>query len=116
VRAPQGQWCPRPILYLGEINDSQKAAWTKDHRSLRFQIAKPSLSSPCFPLQRAYSCARDRSGAGAFGRIQFASSAPVGRLLGGLLLWQQLQLDAFGVNGCTPAAKAADWKSILQCW
>ena len=29
VRTAAGKWVQRPILYLGEINDSQKAAWTK---------------------------------------------------------------------------------------
>jgi hypothetical protein len=29
VRTAAGKWVQRPILYLGEIDDSQKAAWTK---------------------------------------------------------------------------------------
>ena len=29
VRTARGQWVQRAILYLGEINDSQRAAWTK---------------------------------------------------------------------------------------
>ena len=29
VRVRRGQWVQRHLLYLGEINDSQKAEWTK---------------------------------------------------------------------------------------
>jgi hypothetical protein len=29
VRTARGLWVQRPLLYLGEINDSQRAAWTK---------------------------------------------------------------------------------------
>jgi hypothetical protein len=29
VRVSRGRWVQRQLLYLGEINDSQKAAWTK---------------------------------------------------------------------------------------
>src|SRR5512139_4021015 len=29
LRTPRGDWVQRPILHLGDINDSQKAAWIK---------------------------------------------------------------------------------------
>src|SRR5258708_23550305 len=53
VLGPHGDWVQRPILYLGEINDSQKAAWIKTievldtDRQALVQLALFPLSVRC---------------------------------------------------------------------
>src|SRR5438094_768697 len=52
VPGPHGQWVQRPILYLGEINDSQKAAWIKSTEV--FDADRQAFTQlALFPLQRS---------------------------------------------------------------
>jgi transposase len=113
VCGPHGQWVQRPILYLGEINDSQKAAWIKtievfdaDRQAFR-QLA-------LFPLQR--SVPAHVTDAVQVRLAQFSLRRPRqwGACWVGCLLWQQLHLDAFWSERLAASRQGTDWKTILQ--
>ena len=85
VRGPHDQWVQRPILYLGEINDSQKAAWIRTIEV--FDTDRQAFTQlALFPLQREVPAhvtdavqvrlaERIRRGLSACGRIMVTSSA-----------------------------------------
>ena len=113
VRAPQGQWVSRPILYLGEINDSQKAAWTKtievfdSDRQAFTQLA-------LFPLQRAIPAHVTEAVQVRLAEFSLHRPRQWGACWVACLLWQQLQLDAFWSERLHASREGTDWKSILQ--
>ena len=113
VRAPQGQWVSRPILYLGEINDSQKAAWTKtievfdSDRQAFTQLA-------LFPLQRAIPAHVTEAVQVRLAEFSLHRPRQWGACWVACLLWQQLQLDAFWSERLQASREGTDWKSILQ--
>ena len=113
VRAPQGQWVSRPILYLGEINDSQKAAWTKtievfdSDRQAFTQLA-------LFPLQRAIPAHVIEAVQVRLAEFSLHRPRQWGACWVACLLWQQLQLDAFWSERLHASREGTDWKSILQ--
>ena len=67
----------RQVLYLGEINDSQKAAWTRAIKV--FPDDGEAQQEASFPDDRAAVGLRDR--AYSLERVIVASPAPVGCLL-----------------------------------
>jgi transposase len=113
VHAPQGQWVSRPILYLGEINDSQKAAWTKtievfdSDRQAFTQLA-------LFPLQRAIPAHVTEAVQVRLAEFSLHRPRQWGACWVACLLWQQLQLDAFWSERLHASREGTDWKSILQ--
>jgi len=100
-RVSSGRVVQRPVLYLGEINDSQKEAWRKTIEI--FEEGKTSLAD-CRLIPRG----PDRSGGRRGHRAHssqptiVASAAPMGSLLAG-----QPNLGAVGVGPVLGRAVAA---------
>ena len=103
----------RPVLYLGEINDSQAAAWRKSIEVLEEGSPRPR-TLPLFPEERAEGLTAD----GTVVRLKLSEV----RLCrprqwgGGWLawqLWQQLQLDRFWSERLPPSRKKTRWDHIL---
>lgn len=113
VRGPHDQWIQRPILYLGEINDSQKAAWIKtievfdSDRQVFTQLA-------LFPLERELPA--DVTAAVQVRLSEFSLQRPRqwGACWVAYRLWQQLNLDAFWSRRLAASREGTDWKSVLQ--
>ena len=113
VRQPDGRWVQRPILYLGEINDSQKAAWIKTSAVFDAdQLAFRQLA--LFPLERPVPT---HVPAGVQVRLaeftlhrprQWGACWVAGRL------WQQLQLDTFWSQHLAASREGTDWKTLLK--
>jgi len=113
VHGPHGQWVQRPILYLGEINDSQKAAWIKTievfdaDRQAFMQLA-------LFPLQRSIPAHVIDAVQVRLDQFSLQRPRQWGACWVACLLWQQLHLDAFWSERLAASREGTDWKIILQ--
>ena len=100
----------RQVLYLGEINDSQRAAWRKtievlDEGSKR-QVA-------LFPEDRV---ARGATDVVSIGLSELTLKRPRqwGACWLSSMVWQQLQLDAFWSERLPPSREGTPWLQVLQ--
>jgi len=112
-RVAGGRVVQRPVLYLGEINDSQALAWRKSIEVVEEGSTGPRTLS-LFPDDRA-------EGAVAGGSIVRLRLSEVRlcrpRQWGGCWLawqlWQQLQLDRFWSERLPPSRKKTRWDQVL---
>jgi len=113
VRGAPGQWVPRPILYLGEINDSQKAAWTKTIEV--FDADRQAFTQlALFPLQRSVPAHVSEAVQVRLSEFSLQRPRQWGACWVACLLWQQLHLDAFWSEHLAPSREGTDWKLLLQ--
>lgn len=113
VRTHRG-WAQRHLMYLGEINDSQKAAWTKMVEvfdTQRQQTRELALYSSTQPVPEH---------AAQFG-VQVRLSEFVlrrprqwGACWMGCQLWDQLQLDEFWRERLPDSREGTCWRHVLQ--
>ena len=113
VRTRRG-WVQRHLLYLGEINDSQKAAWTKVTEV--FDAAgQQTRELALYPADRAVP-----EHAAAYGvqvRLdQFELRRPRqwGACWVGCRLWDQLQLDEFWRERLPDSREGTCWRHVLE--
>ena len=97
VRVSGGRVVQRQVLYLGEINDSQRAAWCRSIEVV--EGASRSKQVALFPEDREAAGAGVRGGAGAARGADLARPAPVGGMLVGA--------DAVGASGAGPVLGTA---------
>src|SRR5213082_4085980 len=113
VPGPHGQWVQRPILYLGEINDSQKAAWIKSTEV--FDADRQAFTQlALFPLQRSIPAHVTDAVQVRLSEFSLQRPRQWGACWVACLLWRQLQLDAFWSERLSASREGTDWKSILQ--
>ena len=100
----------RHVLYLGEINDSQRAAWQK---SIAIFDEQQGESRQCalFP--------EDRLSSGGLPAIlvrldQLQLSRPWGACWLGDQLWRELQLDTFFTPLLGGSREGPDWAKVLR--
>ena len=112
-RVAGGRVVQRPLLYLGEINDSQAAAWRKSIAVVEDGATEPRTLS-LFPEDRAACLAPDAT----IVRLRLSAvrlSRP--RQWGGcwlaLHLWQQLQLERFWAERLPASRKGTRWDQVL---
>ena len=113
VRQPSGSVHQKTLLYLGELNDAQHAAWSKaldvfDADSGRTETRSlfpsdrtpPPSGAPALSLHLdEYHLSRPRQ----FGACWLASD-----------LWRQLDLDQFWAEKLPPSREGTDWAGLLQ--
>ena len=102
----------RTVVYLGEINDSQQAAWRKtlevfDEREREF--ATLSL----FPDDRDMGPDVDALQI-KLGAMQLERPRAFGSCWLGCELWRQLQLDGFWQSKLPAGREAVPWEKVLQ--
>ncbi len=113
VRTPHGDWVQRPILYLGEINDSQKAAWIKTIEV--FDTDRQAFTQlALFPPQRQVPVHVAEAVQVRLREFSLQRPRQWGACWVACLLWQQLQLDAFWAERLAASREGTDWKTILQ--
>jgi transposase len=112
VRTRRG-WVQRHLLYLGEINDSQKAAWTKVT-----EVFDPSRQQTrelaLYPADRAVPAHATDYGVQV--RLdQFALRRPRqwGACWVGCRVWDQLQLDEFWRARLPDSREGTCWRHVL---
>lgn len=112
-RCAGGKVVQRPVLYLGEINDSQKAAWIKtievfdEDQECSSQLALFAADRlvPAHVAQGVQVC---------LDRFQVRHPRQWGACWLACDLWSQLQLDRFWEERLPPSREGTEWKLILE--
>jgi len=102
----------RHVLYLGEINDSQRAAWQKSIAVFDEEQGK-SRQCALFPEDRTP--ASDTPAVQVrLAQLQLSRPRPWGACWLGDQLWRELQLDTFfaPLLGCS--REGTDWEKVLR--
>jgi len=107
-------WVQRHLLYLGEVNDSQRAAWTKVIEV--FDTAgQRTRELASYPADRAVP--EHAAGYGVQVRLdEFELRRPRqwGACWVGCQLWDQLQLDEFWRERLPDSREGTSWRHVLQ--
>jgi hypothetical protein len=112
-RVAGGRVVQRPLLYLGEINDSQAAAWRKTIEVLEDGTAQPRTVS-LFPDDRAETLAPDETIVRLkLSQLQLRRPRQWGACWLTLHLWEELHLDTFWSARLPPSRKGTRWDHIV---
>lgn len=112
-RLPNGKVSQRQVLYLGEINDSQKVGWCKaievldgnDNRATQLALFPDDRQAPelaCETVQLRLS------------ELSLHSPRQWGCCWLACQLWNQLQLDEFWAERLSPSRKGTKWLNVLK--
>lgn len=113
VRSARGDWIQRAILYLGEINDSQKAAWIKTIDV--FDTDRQSLTQlALFPLEREVPAHVAESVQVRLSEFRLERPRQWGACWVACRLWEDLQLDSFWSERLKASREGTNWKALLQ--
>ena len=110
-RLADGRVAQRHVLYLGEINASQREAWRKtievcDARGARRQVALfPAGTVPCDDV--------DAIGV-RLGELRLQRPRQWGACWLALQLWRQLDLDAFWFDRLPVSREGTPWLKVLK--
>jgi transposase len=110
-RLGDGRIVQRHVLYLGEINASQREAWRKtievhEEGGRRRQVALfPAGSMPCDDV--------DAIGV-RLGELRLVRPRQWGACWLALQMWQQLELDAFWRPRLRPSREGTPWLKVLK--
>jgi transposase len=109
-RLADGRVAQRQVLYLGEINASQREAWRKSIEvqvnGTRHQVALfPSGSMPCDDV--------DAIGV-HLSQLRLEHPRQWGACWLALNLWQQLELDSFWRSRLRPSRQGTPWLKVLK--
>src|ERR1700720_4385035 len=112
-RVGGGRVVQRPLLYLGEINDSQEMAWRKSIAVLEEGAAAPRPLS-LFPEDRCEGVLPDA----AVVRLKLAELRLCRPRQGGggwlaVTLWRERALDRFWAERLGPSRKGTRWHQVL---
>jgi hypothetical protein len=103
----------RHVLYLGEINDSQRAAWQKSIEVFDEQQGQPRQCT-LFPEDRT-PAADDASAVQVrLNRLQLSRPRTWGACWLGDQLWRELQLDTFFAPRLGCSREGTDWEKVLR--
>ena len=112
-RLKSGKVAQRQVLYLGEINDSQQAAWRKtldvfDEQQHRFT----PLS--LFPEDRPVPADALDSVQVKLSEMKLERARPYGNCWLGCELWSQLRLDRFWAQKLPEGRESVAWAQVLE--
>ena len=112
VRTRRG-WVQRHLLYLGEINDSQKASWTKQVEvfdTARQQTRELAL----YPADRAVPEHAAEYGVQVrLSEFELRRPRQWGACWVGCQLWEQLRLDEFWRERLADSREGTCWRNVL---
>jgi transposase len=112
-RVPGGKTVQRTVLYLGEINDQQQAAWRKtldvfDEEQQRYT----TLS--LFPEDRELPAGALDSAQVRLSGLELRRPRRFGNCWLACELWQQLELDEFWRQHLPQGREGVSWEKVLQ--
>jgi transposase len=112
-RLQSGRVVQRRVLYLGEINGSQRAAWRKtlevfDEREQR------ATTLSLFPEDRPVPADALDSIQVKLSEMQLRRARPFGNCWLGCELWRQLELDRFWERHLPPGREEVSWPQVLE--
>ncbi|HTD54378.1 MAG TPA: IS1634 family transposase [Silvibacterium sp.] len=112
-RLQSGKVAQRRVLYLGEINDSQQAAW---RRTLEvFDEQRQSYTTlSLFPEDRPTPDDALDSVQVKLSEMQLRRARPYGNCWLGCELWRQLELDSFWQRKLPQGREKVSWAQVLE--
>jgi transposase len=112
-RVPGGGTVQRTVLYLGEINDQQQAAWRKTLEV--FDEAEQRYTSlSLFPDDREIPADAVDSMAVKLSGLELRRPRTYGACWLACELWHQLRLDEFWQERLPEAREAVSWEKVLR--
>jgi transposase len=113
VRTRRG-WVQRHLLYLGEINDSQKAAWTKVTEVFDTECDQ-TRPLALYPADRAVPAHAAEYGVQVcLNEFVLRRPRQWGACWVGCQLWEQLQLEAFWRERLVDSREGTCWHNVLE--
>ena len=112
-RLTDGQTAQRQVLYLGEINDSQEAAWRKTIEV--FDEDKDQSREAClFPADRPIPADEVNALSLDMSEMRLLRPRSFGDCWLGCLLWRELGLDRFWQEQLGDERGGVPWEKVLQ--
>ena len=112
-RLDDGCVSQRQLLYLGEINDSQEAAWRKSLSVFDEQHQRPETLS-LFPEDRPIPPEAVNAVQVKLDRIELRRTRAFGDCWLACEVWRQLQLDTFWNQKIGTARGGVAWTKVVQ--
>jgi transposase len=112
-RLQSGRVVQRRVLYLGEINDSQQAAWRKTLEVFDEQQQSYTTLS-LFPEDRPVSAEAVDSLRVKLSEMKLRRARPYGNCWLACELWRQLELDRFWGQKLEPGREEVSWAQVLE--
>ena len=113
-RLDDGRVVQRQVLYLGEINSSQAAAWRKAIEVFDEASGEPRTLA-LFPEDRGAAVADDAAAVRVcLSALTLRRPRQWGACWLAGLLWRELQLDRFWTERLLPSRKGTRWEQIFQ--
>src|SRR6202049_793417 len=112
-RLRSGKVAQRQVLYLGEINDSQQAAWRK---TLEVFDEEQQRYTPLslFPEDRPVPADAIDSVQVKLNEMKLERARPYGNCWLGCELWRQLQMDRFWTEKLPQGRESVAWVQVLE--
>ena len=112
-RLSSGKVAQKQVLYLGEINDSQQAAWRK---TLEVFDEEQQRLTPLslFPEDRPVPADALDSVQVKLGEMKLQRARPYGNCWLGCELWRQLELDRFWAEKLPKGRETVGWSQVLE--
>jgi hypothetical protein len=112
-RLPGGKVSQRQVLYLGEINDSQKAGWCKaitvvdgkNNHPIQLALFPDDREAPELACETVRICLSD---------LSLHRPRQWGGCWLACQLWDQLKLDMFWAERLPPSRKGTNWLNVLK--
>ena len=111
-RVEGGRVVQRQVLYLGEINDSQRAAWSRAVEV--FDDAGQSTQIALFPEDRAAPVLDCDVVSIRLSGMRLRRPRQWGACWLAMVLWDQLRLDAFWRKALPPSREGTSWLNVLK--
>jgi hypothetical protein len=112
-RVSGGRIVQKHVLYLGEINDSQREAWWRSIEILENGKKKPRKIS-LFPEDRPVQSGNHDVIHVHVNKMRLERPRQWGACWLALLLWEQLQLDCYWAGKLLPSRKGTRWLNLLK--
>ena len=112
VRVRGGRVVQRQVLYLGEINDSQRAAWCRSIAVLDETAGARQLA--LFPADRAAPALDCEVVQIRVTDVQVRDPRQWGACWLALTVWDRLELDRFWGRACRRAGRGTRWLDVLK--
>lgn len=112
-RVQDGRVVQRQVLYLGEINDSQRAAWSKAIEVFDEGAGQPKQIA-LFPEDRVAPALDCDVVSIRLSEMRLRRPRQWGACWMATLLWDQLRLDEFWFAALPPSREGTNWLNILK--
>lgn len=111
-RLQSGKMAQRQVLYLGEMNDSQRTAWRKslevfDEQQQQYSVL--SLFADDRPAPTDLNAIQVK-----LDQMELRRARPYGNCWLGCALWRQLELDRFWEQRLPRGRESVAWAQVLQ--